>query len=94
MFNFIVPFLLMSIYLHKYNSSYFLTSSIGGYELPTKSITMVLVNDFNHDENMSIGFITLLGFYTKLIIFPLNACWHVILPLLIYLILTNMVQQQ
>ncbi len=51
-------------------------------------------HDFNDDGNMFISFIALLGFCTKLVIFPLNACWHVIPPLLIYLNLTNMVQQQ
>ncbi len=84
-------FLLMSIHLHTYNSSQFLTSSIGGYELPTKCITMVLINDFNDDNNLSKSFIAFLGFCTKLIIFLLSACWHVIPPLLIYLTLTNMV---
>jgi hypothetical protein len=84
----------MSIYLHTHNSLQFLISSIGGYELPTKCITMVLVNDINDDGNMSISCIALLGFYTQFIIFPLNACWHVIPSLLIYLNLTNMVQQQ
>jgi hypothetical protein len=93
MFSFIVPFLLMSIYLHTYNSLQILISSIGGYELPTKCITMVLVNDFNDDGNLSRSFIALSGFSTKLVIFPLSACCHVILPLLVYINLTNMVQQ-
>jgi hypothetical protein len=55
---------------------------------------MVLLNDFNDDGNLSRSFIALLGFCTKLIIFLLSACWHVIPPLLVYLNLTNMVQQQ
>jgi hypothetical protein len=84
----------MSIYLHTYNSSQFLISFIGGYELPTKCITMVSINDFNDDGTLFRSFITLSRFCTKFNIFHLSACWHVIPPLLVCLNLTNMVQRQ
>ncbi len=92
MFSFIVFFVDVNIFTYIY-SSQFLISSIGGYELPTKCITMVLINVFNDDGNLSRSLIALSRFCTKFIIFPLNACWHVIPPLLVYLNLTNMVRQ-
>jgi hypothetical protein len=71
-----------------------LTNSIGGCELPTKCIAIILINDFNDDDNVFRSFIALLKFCAKLTIFSLNACWHVGPSLLVYLNLTNIVQQQ
>jgi hypothetical protein len=71
-----------------------LTNSTGGCELPTKCIAIVLDNDYNGDGNVSRSFTTLSRSCAKITTFPLSACWHVMLPLLVYLNLTNMVQQR
>jgi hypothetical protein len=71
-----------------------LANSIGGCELKTKCIAIILVNDSNDDGNVSRIFIALSTFCAKLTIFPLSARWPIVPPLLVYHNLTNMVEQQ
>jgi hypothetical protein len=61
-------------YLRTYYSLQLLTSSIGGCELPTKCITIVLVNVYDDDGNMFKSSIALSRFCAKFTIFPLSAC--------------------
>jgi len=75
-----------------YNNLQVLTNYIGGCELPTKCIAIVLDNDSNDNGNVFKSFIALSRSCAKLT-FPLSACWLVVLILLVYFNLTNMLWQ-
>jgi hypothetical protein len=77
-----------------YNNLQVLTNYIGGCELPTKCIAIVLDNDSNDNGNVSKSFIALLRSCAKLTTFPVSACWLVVLVLLVYFNLTNMLWQR
>ncbi len=74
-----------------YNTLQLLISHIGGCEFPTICIALILYNDSNDNVNVFKSFITIYGSCVKLTMFPLSVCWLVVLPLLVYLNLTNIV---
>jgi len=79
--------------LSTYNNLQFLINFIGGCGLPTKCIIVILINISNDDDNVFKTFITLSRFCSKLAIFPLSGCWHVVPPLMVSFYLIDMVQQ-
>jgi hypothetical protein len=56
---------MVTTYLRTYNNLQLLTNFIGGCEFPTKCTTIILVNDFNNNGNMSKSSIALLRFCAK-----------------------------
>ncbi len=76
---------MVTTYLRICNNLQLLSNSIGGCKLPTKCTTIISDNDYNDNGNVSRSFIAISRSCAKLTMFPLSACWHVVLLLLVYI---------